>query len=77
MQVINVKKLDYKALNEALRKADKDCSIEGCCGQRFIAAGMSGKKLQSMEYRGMPWVHTWTIPILPFMPMHRMLLGIP
>ena len=45
MQVIDVKNLDYKAVNEALRKADKDCSIEGCCGQRFIAAGMSGKSL--------------------------------
>ena len=45
MQVIDVKNLDYKAVNEALRKADKDCSIEGCCGQRFIAAGMSGKNL--------------------------------
>ena len=45
MQVIDVINLDYKSVNEALRKADKDCSIEGCCGQRFIAAGMSGKNL--------------------------------
>ena len=47
MQVIDVKNLDYKAVNEALRKADKDCSIEGCCGQRFIAAGyaMHGGKM--------------------------------
>ena len=77
MQVIDVKNLDYKAVNEALRKADKDCSIEGCCGQRFIAAGMSGKNLTINGIPGNALVHTWTIPILPFMPMHRMPLGIP
>ncbi|MFR1767364.1 MAG: glutamate synthase [Lachnospira sp.] len=45
MKLIDVTDLDYKALNEKLRETDKDCTIEGCCGQRFIAAGMSDKNL--------------------------------
>ena len=45
MNIINAANLDYRAVNEALRKADRDCIIEGCCGQRFIAAGMSDKNL--------------------------------
>lgn len=45
MQVINAINLDYRAVNEALRKTDSDCTIENCCGQRFIAAGMSDKNI--------------------------------
>ena len=45
MQVIDATNLDYKAVNEALRETDRDCTLLGCCGQRFIAAGMSDKKL--------------------------------
>ena len=45
MQVIDATNLDYKAVNEALRETDSDCTIEGCCGQRFIAAGMSDRNL--------------------------------
>ena len=45
MQVINATNLDYKALNEALRGDDRNFIIQGCCGQRFIAAGMSEKNL--------------------------------
>ncbi len=45
MQIIDAANLDYKALNEALRKAGGDCIIEGCCGQRFIGSGMSGKNI--------------------------------
>ena len=45
MQVIDATNLDYKAVNEALRKTDRDCTLLGCCGQRFIAAGISDKKL--------------------------------
>lgn len=45
MKLIDVTDLDYKALNEKLRETDEDCTIEGCCGQRFIAAGMSDKNL--------------------------------
>ena len=44
--ILDVKNLDHRALNELLRKTDGDCSVTGCCGQRFIAAGMSDKKIQ-------------------------------
>ena len=43
--LINVKDLDYKELNDSLRKVQGDCTVTGCCGQRFIAAGMSGKNI--------------------------------
>ncbi len=43
--LIDAKSLDYRALNDSLRKAQRDCRITGCCGQRFIAAGMSDKSI--------------------------------
>lgn len=43
MILIDVKGLDYKSLNDNLRKIEGDCTITGCCGQRFIAAGMSNR----------------------------------
>ena len=43
--LLNVKDLDYKALNDALRQKVKDITLEECCGQRFIAAGMSDKNI--------------------------------
>ena len=43
--LLNVKSLDYKALNEALRKNATDITLEECCGQRFIAAGMFDKNI--------------------------------
>ena len=49
--LLNVKGLDYKALNEALRQNAGDIIIENCCGQRFIAAGMSDK---SVTVEGVP-----------------------
>ena len=48
---IDVTNLNYKAINSALRKADSSCIISGCCGQRFIAAGMSDK---SITINGVP-----------------------
>ena len=45
MMVIDAKDFDYRTLNEHLRKAQEPCSIVGCCGQRFIAAGMSNKDI--------------------------------
>lgn len=41
MTLIDVTNMDYKTVNENLRQSDGDCTISGCCGQRFIAAGMS------------------------------------
>jgi len=42
---INAKDLDHKALNESIREGGESLTLEGCCGQRFIAAGMSGKDI--------------------------------
>ena len=42
---INAKNVDYKDLNHALREADGDCTVSDCLGQRFMAAGMSDKKI--------------------------------
>ena len=43
--LLNVKGLDYKTLNEALRQNSGDITIKNCCGQRFIAAGMTDKNI--------------------------------
>ncbi|MCI8281101.1 MAG: glutamate synthase [Lachnospiraceae bacterium] len=42
---LDVKDYDSKTLNDMLRKAKEDCSITGCCGQRFIAAGISNNHI--------------------------------
>ena len=42
---IDAKELDYAALNEAIRQYEGDFEITNCLGQRFIAAGMSDKKI--------------------------------
>lgn len=38
--------LDYAALNEKIRQGGSSCRVENCLGQRFLAAGMSGKNIQ-------------------------------
>ena len=43
---IQAKDLDYRALNEAIRAAGPSCRITGCLGQRFIGAGMSGRRVE-------------------------------
>ena len=45
MVSINAKGRDYQELNELVREAGESCTITNCCGQRFLAAGMSGKKV--------------------------------
>ena len=45
MELIDATDLDYRLLNKKLRESNEDCTIDGCCGQRFIAAGMSDKTL--------------------------------
>lgn len=45
MILLNAKDLDYKALNAELRAGGRDITIEDCCGQRFIAAGMRDKNI--------------------------------
>ena len=48
--IINAKNIDYKDLNDALRETKGDLTIEGCLGQRFIAAGMSDKKIRMTRH---------------------------
>lgn len=45
MQIIDAANSDYKTVNEKLRSTNEDCTVRNCCGQRFIAAGMSGKNI--------------------------------
>lgn len=51
MMTIDAKGLDYKALNEKLRESLDSIIIMDCCGQRFIAAGMSDR---SITVNGVP-----------------------
>ena len=51
MTVVSAKGLEHRELNETIRKTEGPCTVEGCCGQRFIAAGMSGK---TITIRGVP-----------------------
>ena len=60
---IQAKGLDYRALNEAIRAAGPSCRITGCLGQRFIGAGMSGRRV---EIDGIPGnARTWGAVSLP------------
>lgn len=44
---LDVSKLGYQELNAVLRDTkDRDITLEGCIGQRFIAAGTSGKHVK-------------------------------
>lgn len=45
MNQLDVKGLNHQQINEALRKLEGDCTLTNCCGQRFIAAGMSDKDI--------------------------------
>ena len=43
---INAEGLSFSALNEAIRLSGKDCVVENCLGQRFIASGMNDKNIK-------------------------------
>lgn len=45
MVTIHAEGLDHKALNDTIREILEPCTVDGCCGQRFIAAGMTDKTL--------------------------------
>ena len=51
MTTIHIQGMDYQALNKKLRALREPCTLTGCCGQRFIASGMSGKDI---EIEGVP-----------------------
>lgn len=43
---IDVSDMDFRTLNERLRNSSDSIEITGCLGQRFIAAGFSGRKIR-------------------------------
>ena len=43
--IIHAEGLEHKELNDSIRDVQGECVVDGCCGQRFIAAGMSGKDI--------------------------------
>ncbi|MBR3639323.1 MAG: glutamate synthase [Clostridia bacterium] len=45
MMTIDARELGYKEINEALRGGEKEYTVAGCLGQRFIGAGMGGLDL--------------------------------
>ncbi len=46
MRSIDANGMDFTVLNELLRGSSDDVEIDGCLGQRFIAAGMGKRKLR-------------------------------
>lgn len=44
--IIDAMQMDYKTLNEEIRRSDDEITVSKCCGQRFIATGMSGKVIR-------------------------------
>ena len=45
MNQLDVKDLNHQQINEALRTLEGHCTLTNCCGQRFIAAGMSDREI--------------------------------
>ena len=45
MMTIDAKDLDFTRLNEIIRNSSGDLEISNCLGQRFIGAGIGGRKL--------------------------------
>ena len=43
--LLDAKNMDHTQLNNALAR-QSDCEIKNCLGQRFLGAGMSGKRIQ-------------------------------
>ncbi|MBQ6661434.1 MAG: glutamate synthase [Lachnospiraceae bacterium] len=42
---VDVTKLGYREVNEKLRECGSECTLTGCLGQRFIAAGMADREI--------------------------------
>lgn len=45
MMTIDASALDHRALNQSIRTSGEDCTITGCLGQRFIAAGTGARTI--------------------------------
>ena len=42
---VDVRDLDFREVNDRLREQDGACTLTGCLGQRFIAAGMADRRI--------------------------------
>ena len=51
MLAIDTSNMDFLELGKRLRETEEDTVLQGCLGQRFIAAGMKRRKL---EIHGIP-----------------------
>ncbi len=49
--IIDASKLEFQELNEIIRNTSENVQINGCMGQRFIAAGLKDKEI---EINGIP-----------------------
>ncbi len=65
MDFIEASGLSFSQLNETIRHAGKECRICACQGQRFIAAGMSSKRLEIDGIPGNSWAPIWAAVLLP------------
>lgn len=45
MVVIDAKNKQSRELNDEIRRSGEECTVTGCCGQRFLGAGMSGVRI--------------------------------
>ncbi len=45
MKIIEAAEMQDAALNQTIRETEGDCEIRGCLGQRFIGAGLSGRRI--------------------------------
>jgi len=43
--LVDVSNMDHKEINDVIRGDEKEYILQGCIGQRFIGAGMSGRKI--------------------------------
>ncbi|MDR3185915.1 MAG: glutamate synthase [Christensenellaceae bacterium] len=43
---INAKNIEYRELNQLIKKSKGDITIDNCIGQRYIASGLSNKKIK-------------------------------
>lgn len=41
--IVDVTSMGYREINQTIRDAVRSVTLTGCCGQRFIGAGMSGR----------------------------------
>ena len=45
MTIIDAQNLEYRMLNDRIRLAGSPCTVVNCCGQRFLAAGLTEREI--------------------------------